>query len=77
MKGYIQSKNIVLTEPLPEQFRDGDEVEIAIVKPEPLPDDRDRVTLDEELAIAAAIVDELELGWDEECQQAAITDWEA
>lgn len=32
---------------------------------------------DEALALACALVDELELGWDSEWQQAAITDWEA
>jgi len=32
---------------------------------------------DEALALACALVDELELGWESEWQQAAITDWEA
>jgi Arc/MetJ-type ribon-helix-helix transcriptional regulator len=32
---------------------------------------------DEALAIACELVDELGLGWDEEWQNAAITDWEA
>ncbi len=31
----------------------------------------------EALALACALVDELELGWESEWQQAAITDWEA
>lgn len=30
----------------------------------------------EELAQACLLIDELELGWSEECQQTAITDWE-
>jgi antitoxin ParD1/3/4 len=32
---------------------------------------------DEELANACQTIDELELGWTEEWEQAAITDWEA
>lgn len=32
---------------------------------------------DESLAQACAVVDELDLGWDSEWQQQAITDWEA
>lgn len=32
---------------------------------------------DEAFALACALVDELELGWDKEWQQAAIADWEA
>ncbi|MBG1269019.1 ribbon-helix-helix domain-containing protein [Nostoc sp. WHI] len=32
---------------------------------------------DRALAIACSLVDELELGWDSEWQNAAITDWEA
>lgn len=32
---------------------------------------------DEALALACALIDELELGWESEWQQAAITDWEA
>lgn len=32
---------------------------------------------DAALAVACALVDELELGWDSEWQNAAITDWEA
>jgi hypothetical protein len=32
---------------------------------------------DIELAQACTLVDELELGWDEEWQKAAFTDWEA
>jgi antitoxin ParD1/3/4 len=32
---------------------------------------------DTAFALACALVDELELGWDSEWQQAAITDWEA
>jgi metal-responsive CopG/Arc/MetJ family transcriptional regulator len=31
---------------------------------------------DEALAEACALVDQLELGWDEECQTAMTTDWE-
>ncbi|CAA9369129.1 hypothetical protein AVDCRST_MAG94-3999 [uncultured Leptolyngbya sp.] len=31
----------------------------------------------EEMAQACLLLDEQNLGWDEECQQAAITDWEA
>lgn len=31
---------------------------------------------DRELAQACKLVDEIELGWDEEWQQAAFTDWE-
>lgn len=31
---------------------------------------------DAALASACALVDELELGWESECQQAAIIDWE-
>ncbi len=30
----------------------------------------------EEMAQACLLLDEQNLGWDEECQQAAITDWE-
>lgn len=29
------------------------------------------------MAEACVLLDELNLGWDEECEQAAITDWEA
>lgn len=29
------------------------------------------------MAEACILLDELKLGWDEECEQAAITDWEA
>jgi len=29
------------------------------------------------MAEACVLLDELKLGWDEECEQAAITDWEA
>lgn len=32
---------------------------------------------DQAMAEACVLLDELELGWDEECEQAAITDWEA
>ena len=32
---------------------------------------------DEDLAEACEVIDELELGWTEEWQKAAITDWEA
>lgn len=32
---------------------------------------------DAALALACALVDELELGWESEWQQAAIADWEA
>lgn len=32
VKGFIQDQAIILTEPLPENFQDGDEVEIAIVQ---------------------------------------------
>ncbi|MEO1124896.1 MAG: hypothetical protein AAFX95_12515 [Cyanobacteria bacterium J06639_16] len=32
MKGFIKNKTIVLTDPLPENFHDGDEVEISIVR---------------------------------------------
>jgi antitoxin ParD1/3/4 len=32
---------------------------------------------DQEMAEACVLLDELKLGWDEECQQTAITDWEA
>ena len=32
MKGYIKGKNIILIEELPDQYRDGDEVEIQINK---------------------------------------------
>ncbi len=32
---------------------------------------------DAALAVACSLVDELELGWDSEWQNAAITDWEA
>ncbi|MGF1601378.1 MAG: hypothetical protein ACFCU8_05045 [Thermosynechococcaceae cyanobacterium] len=32
---------------------------------------------DQEFAQACALIDELELGWDHQWQQAAITDWEA
>lgn len=32
---------------------------------------------DRALAIACSLVDELELGWESEWQNAAITDWEA
>lgn len=31
MKGFIKSKKIILTEPLPDDFQDGDEIEISIV----------------------------------------------
>jgi hypothetical protein len=31
MKGFIKDKKIVLTEPLPEDLQDGDEVEISII----------------------------------------------
>jgi len=31
----------------------------------------------EEMAQACLLLDDQNLGWDEECQQAAITDWEA
>lgn len=31
----------------------------------------------EEIAQACLLLDEQNLGWDEECEQAAITDWEA
>jgi len=36
MKGYIKGKNIILTESLPENIKDGDEVEVSfsvITKP--------------------------------------------
>lgn len=29
------------------------------------------------MAEACVLLDEMQLGWDEECEQAAITDWEA
>ncbi|NJO76299.1 MAG: hypothetical protein HC833_22645 [Leptolyngbyaceae cyanobacterium RM1_406_9] len=32
MKGFIKNKAIILTDPLPENLRDGDEVEISIVQ---------------------------------------------
>jgi len=32
---------------------------------------------DKDLALACKLVDELGLGWDEECQNQAIMDWEA
>ena len=32
---------------------------------------------DQAMAEACVLLDELELGWDEQCEQAAITDWEA
>jgi hypothetical protein len=32
MKGYIKDKNIILTEPLPSDIQEGDEVEISIVQ---------------------------------------------
>lgn len=31
MKGIIRDKAIILTEPLPEGFQDGDEIEVVIV----------------------------------------------
>lgn len=31
---------------------------------------------DQAMAEACVLLDELELGWSEECEQAAITDWE-
>jgi len=31
----------------------------------------------EEIAQACLLLDDQNLGWDEECEQAAITDWEA
>lgn len=31
MKGIIKDKSIILTEPLPEGFQDGDEIEVVIV----------------------------------------------
>ena len=34
MKGYIQGKTIILLEPLPENLREGDEVDVSIaIKP--------------------------------------------
>ncbi|NES97485.1 MAG: hypothetical protein F6K32_20155 [Desertifilum sp. SIO1I2] len=30
MKGYIQGQSIILTQPLPENIKDGDEVEISV-----------------------------------------------
>jgi len=32
MKGFIKDKKIILTEPLPEDLQDGDEVEISIIQ---------------------------------------------
>jgi hypothetical protein len=32
MKGFIKDKTIVLTEPLPEDLQDGDEIEISIIQ---------------------------------------------
>jgi hypothetical protein len=41
MKGIIKDQKIVLTEPLPDNLQDGDEIEIAIIqikkKPYPFP----------------------------------------
>ena len=32
---------------------------------------------EEAMSLACVLLDEQNLGWDEECEQAAITDWEA
>jgi hypothetical protein len=32
VKGFIKDKTIILTDPLPENFQNGDEVEISIVQ---------------------------------------------
>ena len=41
MKGFVKDKQIVLTDPLPEDLQDGDEIEISIIqikkKPYPFP----------------------------------------
>jgi len=31
MKGFVKDKQIVLTDPLPEDLQDGDEIEISII----------------------------------------------
>ena len=32
MKGFVKDKQIVLTDPLPEDLQDGDEIEISIIQ---------------------------------------------